>query len=254
LLKQFIKKTPIVGRVATKTYNLIRSNKEKTNVIYNRLDLSQAKPEDFNKLQILNLINYTKTSGKAYDADEYPSAYHSVNIDGQIINGQRDPIARLKNIPYDFTNKNVLDIGCNQGGMLFAISDLIKSGTGIDYDSRMINVANRLRFHNNKNNLSFYVFDLEKEDLYLILDFIPYEKIDIVFLLSMCVWLKNWRFIIKFISSVSSSLLFESNGDSSQQNEQIEQLNIYYNKVEMISEISDDDARQKNRKLFFCQI
>ena len=57
----------------------------------------------------------------------------------------------------------MLDIGCNQGGMLYELSNRIKYGVGIDYDSRMINVANKIKSHNKLNHLDYYVFDLEKE-------------------------------------------------------------------------------------------
>src|SRR5574337_1044888 len=70
--------------------------------------------------------------------------------------------------------------------MLFSIADRIRSGVGVDYDYKMINVANRIRSYKGTANLDYYVFDLEKENLELLRNFIQSQKVDIVFLLSVC--------------------------------------------------------------------
>ena len=57
------------------------------------------------------------------------------NIDNLSIKGQREPSQRLAIIKkhVNFENKNVIDFGCNSGGMLFHLPE-IKQGIGIDYD------------------------------------------------------------------------------------------------------------------------
>ncbi len=205
------------------------------------------------EIKIINLLNYTKKSGATYSGELYNSGYHTLNLGGKILSGQRNPGERFKNIPYDFNGKSVLDIGSNQGGMLHSIADIISYGVGIDYDSKMINVSNRIKSFSSNNNLDFYTFDLEKENLNYIRDFIISETVDICFLLSVCMWLNNWRDLIKFCCSISKNLLFESNGSDSQQKEQIDFLYKVYKNVQLINETSDDDLRQKKRKLFLCK-
>ena len=131
---------------------------------------------------------------------------------------------RLEDIPFSFDNLSVLDIGCNQGGMLYELSNRIKFGVGVDYDSRMINVANKMKSHCKLNNLDYFVFDLEKENLDYLSDFLPEDKVDVVFLLSICMWIENWREVVAKIPTISRKLIFESNGKPEQQQEQIDEL------------------------------
>jgi len=210
---------------------------------------------DYDKLEsnkLLNLLNYTKKSASGYSATLYESAYHSIRINGVDYQGQRQPLERLKQVDFDFTDKNVLDIGCNQGGMLFALSEKIKHGIGIDFDSRMINVANRIKASNKLTGLDFFVFDLEHENLDIALNFLPKKNIDIVFLLSVCMWIPNWHEVIRWSHSLANNLLFESNGSDEQQREQIDFIKELYTSVNMIIDHSPDDPKQHKRKLFLC--
>ncbi|MFD1380917.1 hypothetical protein [Fodinicurvata halophila] len=73
---------------------------------------------DINKKEIAsinNILNYTKTSGSAYSARIHPAGYHTLNILGEKIQGQRNPSLRLQDVPFVFEGKTVLDIGTNQG-------------------------------------------------------------------------------------------------------------------------------------------
>ncbi len=262
MMKENLKKIPILGpagrniaRVIKKTSRVLRRKKTRADYVFERLSLAASSNDnhDLATKQILNLLNYTKTSGQSYNAQNYPSGYHSFNINEFNMAGQRDPIQRIGLVPFDFSGKTVLDIGCNQGGMLFSVAAKALHGVGIDYDSRLINAANKIRSHTKQQNLDFYVFDLEKENLQIIRDLLPGEKVNITFLLSICMWIKNWREVIDLTSKISECLLFESNGAKEQQLEQLEYLRAIYGDVKLIQEQSDDDDGQKNRKLFFCK-
>jgi SAM-dependent methyltransferase len=218
-----------------------------------RIDLETNK--DFNKeeLKLINLLNYTKKSASTYSGELYDIGYHTLTLGDKVLKGQRNPIERFKDVPFDFNNKSVLDIGSNQGGMLTAIASKIDFGIGIDYDSRMVNVSNRIKESSNHKNLQFYVFDLENEKLDYIKDLLPTDSVDICFLLSVCMWLTNWKALIKFVQKISENLLFESNGSDEQQREQIEFLKSIYKEVLLINETSEDDPLQKKRKLLLCK-
>lgn len=219
-----------------------------------RLDLGEGDVEgtDVDARRVLNLLNYTKTSGSAYSGDEFEPGYHSITIGQMRYVGQRDPAQRLASVPFDFAGKTVLDIGCNQGGMLFELPRSIKHGVGIDYDSRMINVANRIRSQKKLDNVDFYVFDLEREDLAYINDFLSTPRVDIAFLLSICMWIRNWREVVGFVSQLSDNLLFESNGSPQQRQDQEDQLSTCFADVQLLKQSSEDDPKQQNRKLYLC--
>lgn len=201
---------------------------------------------------VLNLLNYTKTSGSTYDGQDFPAGYHTLELKNLKLAGQRHPRERFDSLPFDFVGKTVLDIGCNQGGMLFELSSKIAHGVGIDYDPRVINAANRIRSYADTHNLDFYVFNLEKEDLNLIKDFVPEGTVDIVFLLAVCMWIKNWKQVISLAREISNNLLFESNGREEQQDEQVAYLRSCYKNANMLREKSADDAGQKSRRLYIC--
>jgi len=218
--------------------------------------MSTKEPEgklSINLKKIINLLNYTKRSSVSYSAGSFDVGYHSFTIDEVELKGQRNPVERFANIPFDFTDKTVLDIGCNQGGMINAIANKISSGIGIDYDSRMINAANRMKFHLGNHHTNFFVFDLEKENLNYIKDFLPNNKVDAVFLLSVCMWVENWKEVIKLSKEISSHLIFESNGKPEQQNEQVDFLKTIYSQIDLINEKSEDDPSQKSRRLYLCK-
>lgn len=202
--------------------------------------------------KIKNLLQYTTTSDKTYNGSQYEGGYHTLNVLGNTIKGQRNPGQRLEGIPYDFKGKTVLDVGSNQGGMLFQIQDKITQGIGIDFDYRLVNVANRIKQSHNYANLNFFVFDLEKEDFNLIENFVD-KRIDIIFLLSVCMWIKNWKEFCTWCSLNAKSCLFETNGKKSEQAEQIEFLQSIYKTVTLIREKSTDDKSQTNRKLYYCE-
>jgi SAM-dependent methyltransferase len=193
----------------------------------------------------LNLLNYV--------SKEKWGAYYTLQIGQQLINGQRDQQKRLSHVPYDFSGKTVLDIGANSGGMLLAIADKIRYGVGIEFNSKLVNVANKLKSYYGTNNLDFYVFDLDKEPLGCISDFLKAKQVDICFLLSVTLWIKKWKEVIDYAHKISKDLLFEATGSSTEKTrQQMEYLQTKYNDIKLLSPISDDDAHVKGRKLYFC--
>ncbi len=203
--------------------------------------------------RLLNLLAYTKTSGSAYSASQYPAGYHTLVLDDRVLVGQRLPSARLDLLPISLEGLAVLDVGCNQGGMLFEAERRgIRWGVGVDYDARMVNAANKVRQYRGIGSLDFFVFDLEKEQLPLLHDFLPEEPVDVVFLLSVCMWIGNWQDVIRFCSRLAPRMLFESNGSDEQQDAQLKCLMDNFEKVNTLQLTSNDDDGQKRRRLYFC--
>jgi len=250
-IKQLIKKMPVIGPISRKVNTVLGRSRQKYEFV--RVNTNKiSSRDDLHFTQIKNILAYTKTSNSVYNAMEFPAGYHTIQIGERKLIGQRDPSIRLGSVPIDFEGKSILDIGCNQGGMLYAVSSKARWGVGIDYDFRMINAANRIKREVGAHNLDFYVFNLEREQLDLIQDLLPDGKVDIAFLLSVCMWINNWREVIDFTQTISSALLFESNGTDDLQSKQIAYLRGRYATVTALAEQSLDDTRQKNRKLFYC--
>jgi SAM-dependent methyltransferase len=204
-------------------------------------------------MNIINIIRYVKNSGEAYSAKHIDIGYHSIEIDGIYHKGQRDCIKRLEfcKKEYNFKNKNVLDIGCCIGGMLFPLSSEINNGCGIDFNYRNINAGNAIKEYKKISNISFYIFDLDKEELEFIKNFIP--KIDVVFLYSVCMWIKKWKKLIDFIASNSKVLFIETNGNPSEQLEQLNYCKLKFKIVKKLYDESLDDKGQHKRKLYICK-
>jgi Methyltransferase domain. len=235
-----------------KLIRLKKENQTRPGNVY-PLDESVDDGIDIETKKILNLLAYTKTNTVTYNAKGYPSGYHTLKIDGHTFRGQRDPAQRLEGVPFDFDGATVLDLGCNQGGMLLSIADRIHAGVGVDFDYKMVNAANRVRAHKRLANLNYYVFDLEKENLELLRNFFSGNTIDMVFLLSVCMWIKNWKSVIDSARSISTCLLFESNGSPEQQFEQEAYLRSSYADIILVREASTDDPGQQRRRLFLCR-
>lgn len=249
VIKKVLKSIPVVGPVLQAAWHAM---KKQPQFDFVRQELGDGAEADFQMTQIQNVLNYTKTSGSSYSAQEFPAAYHSIDINGRKLKGQRDPGARFRTVPFDFTGKTVLDLGCNQGGMLFQVRDRVSHGVGVDFDSRMINAANRIKDTVRSTNLSFYVLNLEQENLNLIRDFIAGKRVDVVFLLSVCMWLKNWKDVMRFAADVGEAMLFESNGSAEQQAEQIAFLKELYPYATALTGSSEDDPKKKERRLYFA--
>ena len=158
----------------------------------------------------------------------------------------------MRLIPIDFKDKSILDIGCNFGGMLLpeAISGQVDWAVGVDYDSRLINLATRISYQSDFTHITFYVHDLERDPLELIQDMLPEKYVDVVFLLATCAHIKNWEAVIEFAASVSRMMVFEANGHEYEQLGQIRCLKRLYEKVETLADKGAPGIGA--RRLFLC--
>ena len=196
------------------------------------------------KDKIISLLTYSKT----YPFNDRVLGYHTIKIGNEIFEGQRDCINRFNDIISELKNKSIVDFGCCTGGMLHALSEDITYGIGFDKNIKYINTANAIRYINKANNLSFHIFDIDKEDL-SILNTLILEKIDVCLMLAIAKWVKRWKELVQLCHSISDVLIFETNG--SNQKEQIEYIKTLYN-VNIIHTRSLDDRTQHNRMLLLC--
>jgi hypothetical protein len=183
------------------------------------------------------------------------NGYHSLNIFNINLIGQRTPIKRIATIikKYDFTDKIVLDLGCNIGGMLLHLPQ-IKKGIGIDFDETCINcgnyIANVLKF----NDLNFYKYDLNNLSLIEKMNEFNIKNIDIIFLLSIGSWASNWKQLYSDCINNTKHILLETNNDI-EGKPQLQLFKDYNCKIDLISEQSlDDNTGNYDRKLYLITI
>jgi 2-polyprenyl-3-methyl-5-hydroxy-6-metoxy-1,4-benzoquinol methylase len=225
--KSFAKKLGLAGRAVPIRYKYVRNS------------LAGLREEDYEIAQVKNMINYCKTT-RSSDFD-FDAGYHHVKIKSTELIGRRNPKARLEAIGFDFKDKVVLDIGCNQGAMVFALAGDVKQAIGLDYEGKVINVCNVIKKLNGYRNVDFYIFDIDADPHKNILDFIPESGVDVVFLLAVCKHVKKWRELIDFVAQLSPSVIFEANGSEEEKLEQANELKKRFKKCTEIYTTSPDD-------------
>lgn len=136
---------------------------------YKRCDLRKMNGDEYSINRIKNIINYAKTSLASNRDSE--AGYHDVKINETLIPGARNPKERLDILGIDFSDKVVLDVGCNQGGALFSIADKLKYGIGVDFEYKVINVCHAIRQINDIRNINFFSVNLDVDPLENMLDF-----------------------------------------------------------------------------------
>lgn len=167
--------------------------------------------------------------------------YTEIYINGtKIRKGARNPMLRLDAVPIDLTGKTVLDLGCNCGGMLFAISHQIAQGYGIDCSQKAIEAAQKIQQEYDVTNLSFQVGDFKQ---YREMSF---PKTDVVFMLSIARWVQEWSTLLDIIQP--NILVFEAHGDGRTRNNQVAHLAARYDSVQHLV----DTHERQQRSLYLC--
>lgn len=203
--------------------------------------------------RVLRMLGRTRESGTAYAGMQYPAGYHQFVANGAVVAGQRDPALRLALVPVVWVGRTVLDLGCNQGGMVFeALRQGAACGVGVDRDPQMVNAATKLAQWHACTDAHFFVHDLDAPELDRLLDFLPIGEPDVILLMAMSIWLERWRTVIAWAARHCSVLVFESNGSSSEQDEQIAELRRRFPVVTQLSASSDDDRHWPHRRLLVC--
>ena len=174
-------------------------------------------------------------------------------------NGQRDTNLRLDLVSQkiNFTNKNVLELGCNAGDFLLKLSPKIAFGVGTDFDSSRINEANFNARKDGFNNIIFYVDDLREGNEMEYINTFPNQQVDIVMMYAVCdTWLPEsiCKRIVKNSAKIANTLVIEVNRRKGKGGGMpiIPYLSTVYNSVE---EITDWDYCPdcKKRRLFVCK-
>lgn len=169
--------------------------------------------------------------------------YSSFNIGNINIIGQRQPLLRLNKIKQfvDFNDKILIDFGCNCGGMIFHIPEL-KQAIGFDFDKNCIESCNHISSILKLKTLhTFNHQDLNNFDLQTYMTNNNIVSVDIILLLSLGSWIRNWRSLYNDAYQYSKQIILETNNDM----EGEPQLELFISlgaNIKLISDKSDDDT------------
>ena len=202
--------------------------------------------------KLLTLMEYHNDKDAAFKKVEDRYAVpQRILFNSLMFKNKQRPQEIFKNVPFDFHGKSVLDIGCKQGSMLFALRHKIRWGVGLDYNASRINFANRTRRYFKSNSLDFYQMSLTAEPLQIIPSFFPGNKktVDICLLLSMCSYLENWQAVVDYATSISRYLLFQTSGTQKQRENQERYLKFKYTWVQQ----TNKDSLPSTKKIFLCR-
>ena len=216
--------------------------------------LNKVNIEDEIVENTLKVLDYSKANKKWFDERGFVAGYHSFTLNNKFFKGQRNIEERMFNIDEKYyEGKNVLDIGCSTGGLLYFLSDKINKGVGLDFNTKCINAANMVRNNFNLDNVSFYTFDLDKENLNLINSFTNSMKVDLCFFMNLSLWVKKWKEAFIFLAEITEVMVFEAHGNPSQQEEQLSFIKSVYREVELVNEQSSDDESYLKRSMYICK-
>ena len=144
-------------------------------------------------------------------------------------------------------------LAAQMAGLLHALSDSLAFGVGVDFNAKCINAANVLKAVNCKDNIHFYTFDLDKEDLSMPAPFVFGEPVDVCLFFNISIWVKRWKQVFSLCAELTDTMIFEAHGSDEQQAEQMNFVGSIYTDVQLVSEQSDDDPTYSKRKMYVCE-
>jgi hypothetical protein len=204
---------------------------------------------DRNSIKIRRLLKAT-VGGSNYNSwrntTEY--GYHSYDLGGIQIPGQRSIRDRVDVFRdwIDFNGLVAVDLGCNSGGILHHLPEL-KSGAGFDFDASCIKSAQGIS-NILGSDYTFTTHDFDKQGLPDI------GKPDVIFMLSLCSWVKSWRDLVAMAISKNCPVVFETN------NEKDAMVNLPFidtlceSRVLILDNSNDDTTGNHGRKTYILNL
>jgi len=139
--------------------------------------------------------------------------YHSFDMHGVQIAAQRNCRTRVNEFRkhFDFKGKNVLDIGCNVGGMMMHVHES-KNGVGIDYDNHTLEAGRNIsEIFDLVDKYEFILHDFDKDDINVLLsnNILKNFKPDVIFILSLHAWVTNMHLIRDMCNRYKVPIFYE---------------------------------------------
>ena len=145
-----------------------------------------------------------------------------------MLRGQRDPAARYDLLDVDFTNKTVLDLGCNAGGMLLGSAEVVRQAVGVDFDASLIQVASAIvaQLGWSTQEVGFHRFDFNNQSgppLDALLEYAQdgRREFDIITMYSINMWIHEPERLISWALQHARTFIMETNRVGSVQEQSI---------------------------------
>jgi 2-polyprenyl-3-methyl-5-hydroxy-6-metoxy-1,4-benzoquinol methylase len=164
---------------------------------------------------------------------------------------QRDAARRLEQFglaPQDFRGRTVLDLGCNNGAMLFQISNYGPArGLGIEFDPEKVDLARRIAAFAGIHCLEFRVGDL---------DAIEAQDIgglfDVVLCLAIEAHVQRPDHLYQLLAQVTRGvLLFEANASTKPKSVVAALAKCGFSEIRHLGTCDDDIVPRNNRRPIF---
>jgi SAM-dependent methyltransferase len=164
---------------------------------------------------------------------------------------QRDAARRLEQFGLgneDVAGKRVLDLGCNNGAMLFQLSNESPAlGLGIEYDPEKVDLARRIAEFAGVRTLVFRAGDLDRLE--------PHElngPFDLVLCLAVEAHVRKPKHLYQLLAAVTrGKLLFEANASTPPEKVLSELTKAGFRDVRHLGTCDDDIVPRNNRRPIF---
>ena len=164
---------------------------------------------------------------------------------------QRDAARRLEQFGVraeDIRGMRVLDLGCNNGAILFQLSNYGPDcGLGVEYDPEKVDLARRIAEFAGIERLEFRVGDL---DLLEASDIgVPF---DVVLCLAIEAHVQKPGHLYRLLADVTRGvLLFEANASTSPKSVEAELAKVGFGEIRYLGTCDDDIVPRNNRRPIF---
>lgn len=147
--------------------------------------------------------------------------------------------------------KRILDLGCNNGAMLFQLSNYNPAlGLGIEYDAEKVQLAQRIAEFAAIQNLEFRIGDLDRIRAAEL-----NGPFDVVLCLALEAHVKDPAHLYDLLAAVTrGSLYFEANASTAPDSVQANLQRVGFSKIEHIGACDDDIVPKNNRRPLFSAV
>lgn len=164
---------------------------------------------------------------------------------------QRDAARRLEQFgvrALDIRGKRVLDLGCNNGAILFQLSNYAPAaGLGIEYDPEKVDLARRIAAFAAIERLEFRVGDLDHLEAVDV-----GAPFDVVLCLAIEAHVRKPDHLYRLLAAVTRGvLLFEANASTSPKSVLKELARVGFRDIRHLGTCDDDIVPRNNRRPIF---
>ncbi len=148
-------------------------------------------------------------------------------------------------LPDQVRGKRILDLGCNNGAMLFQLSNYAPArGLGIEYDVEKVELARRIAEFSGIENLEFRVGDLDQMQAAEV-----GAPFDIVLCLAIEAHVKDTAHLYGLLAAMTRGrLYFEANGSTPPDEVRAKLQQVGYSEIVHLGVCDDDIVPRNNRR------